>query len=253
MIDALDLSAPAALGVLAAFFAGGLMKGGLGFGLPLVTISITPFFVPVDLAIALNAAVLPFVNMLQVWQAGTLGETLRRYWPLILMLSLTMPIGVLLGLAVSAEGLTLALGLAITAFTLFQWVNPRLVLPQRLERPIGAGVGVVAGICGGLTSINGPFFVLYLVGLGVERRVMMSALGVFFLLTGVLLSGSFAAVGLLDGPRLLAALACLLPAFAGMAAGNRLARRVPQEAFRRIVLSGLLLLGLNITLRGLTG
>ncbi|MEM6422909.1 MAG: TSUP family transporter, partial [Pseudomonadota bacterium] len=191
MIESLGVAPAAAIGMLAAYFVGGVVKGGLGFGLPLVTIAITPLFVPVDLAIATNAVVLPFVNLVQIRQAGGLAETLRRFWPLILPLCLILPLGVAIGRQVSAEALTLALGLAVMGFTLFQWVNPRLTLASRLEKPVGAVTGVLAGAVGGLLTINGPFFILYLVGLGVDRRQMMAALGVFFLLTGLLLSISF--------------------------------------------------------------
>lgn len=253
MIDALGISLLSAAGMLGCYFLGGLVKGGLGFGLPIVTIATTPLFVPVDLAIATNAIVLPLTNIVQIRQAGGLGTTLGRYWPLIAMLCLTMPLGAYFGRQVSAGALTLALGLTIVAFTIFQWLNPRLAITPRLERPMGVLTGVMAGGVGGLVTINGPFFILYLVGLGVDRREMLSALGVFFLLTGLLLAGSFVAVGLLDGPRALWALVCVPPAYLGMALGNAVARRLPQETFRSVVLAGLLILGTNIALRGLAG
>ncbi|MGF1554136.1 MAG: TSUP family transporter [Paracoccaceae bacterium] len=250
MSDALGIGAPWALAaMLATYFMGGIVKGGLGFGLPLVTLSLMPLFLPADLAIAVNAIVLPFINVVQIAQAGGPALALRRFWPLILTLVATMPLGVALGRGIAPEALTLALGLAVVAFTTFQWASPRLALPARLERPLGALTGAGAGVVGGLVGINGPFFLIYLVGLQVERQMLMAALGVFFFLTGVVLTASFWVAGVIDAPRAGAALACLIPAMVGQALGNRLSRRLPVEAFRAVVLGGLMIVGLNITVR----
>ncbi|MEM6490704.1 MAG: TSUP family transporter, partial [Pseudomonadota bacterium] len=160
--------------MLAAYGAGGIIKGGLGFGLPLVTLSITPLFVALDLAIVANAVVLPLINIVQIKQAGGLVPAFRRFLPLILPLALCLPLGVWLGTRISAPALTLALGIVIMVSTLIQVANPRLVLPRHLERPGAVVTGLAAGTIGGLTTVNGPLFVLYLVSLGIERRVMMA-------------------------------------------------------------------------------
>lgn len=239
-------------GMAAVYFLGGVVKGGLGFGMPLVTMSLLPLFLPVELAIAINAVLLPFINVVQIVQSGGPVAPIRRFWPLIAVLVVTMPFGVALGTAIEPAVLALALGLTVVGFTTVQWTNPQLVLPARLERPMGALTGFLAGFVGGFVTINGPFFLLYLVGLGVERRTMLAALGVFFFLTGSVLTASFVVAGVIDAPRAAIALACLVPVFAGQALGNALGRRVPQTLFRRVVLTGLTLSGGTIALRAAT-
>ncbi|MEM6971269.1 MAG: sulfite exporter TauE/SafE family protein [Pseudomonadota bacterium] len=251
MLAALDLTTFQVAALMAAYLIGGVVKGGMGFGLPLVTLAITPLFVPVDLAIVANSVILPFINGVQIRQAGQADIIFRRFLPLILPLCLVMPLGVWLGTQLPAERLTLALGLAVMAFTAFQVATPRLTIPPRMERSAGIVTGGLAGLTGGILTINGPLFVLFLVGVGAERRVMMGALGIFFVLTGLLLSISFAGAGLLDLPRALLGLCCLVPTFGGMWLGNRLAGRLPQRMFRMVVLAGLFVLGANIALRGL--
>ncbi|MEO1724245.1 MAG: TSUP family transporter [Pseudomonadota bacterium] len=258
MIAALETSLGigpgAALYGLGVFFVGGVVKGGLGFGLPLVTISLLPLLLPIDLALAINALILPGLNAWQAQQSGRLREVLRRFWPLAVTLGVMLPVGVWLGTGLPLGTLTLCLGLFVMAFTLFQALNPKIMIPAVLERPLGALTGVIAGISGGLTTINGPFFILYLVGRGADRAVLTGALGLFFVITGVMLSLSFAAFGRINLPEVLAALSCLVPAVLGMALGNRLMALVPQAIFRRIVLTALFLAGANIFLRAaLTG
>lgn len=249
MTGALGIDAAQAAGVLAAFCLGGLMKGTFGFGLPLVTISTLPLIVPIDLALALNALILPPTNLWQFLRAGRPGETVRRFWPLILGLCIAMPFGATLVASVPAPELTIALGIAIMAFSAFNWLSPRIAIPAAREKPVGAAIGVAAGVVGGITTVNGPFFIMYLVGIGADRRLMLSALGLFFLITGAVLSGAFVAFGVLDGPRALFGLGCLVPVAAGMWLGDRAARRLSVGAYRTLVLVALFCLGANLAIR----
>ncbi|MEL7174375.1 MAG: sulfite exporter TauE/SafE family protein, partial [Pseudomonadota bacterium] len=170
-----------------------------------------------------------------------------------LTLTIMLPVGVWLGAGLPLGTLTLFLGIFVMAFTLFQALSPKVMIPARVEKPAGVVTGILAGLSGGLTTINGPFFILFLVGRGADRAVLTGALGLFFIITGVMLSVSFAAFGRIQAPEVAAAIACLLPAVVGMALGNKLMALVPQALFRRIVLTALFLAGANITLRAALG
>lgn len=239
------------LAILLVFFVAGIAKGGLGFGLPLVTISVLPLFAPIDYALAINSVVLPLTNIYQYGRSGLAGATLRRFWPVLAGLALGAPVGGVFVASAEPERLTLALGLFVAAFAVLTGFTPRLAIPDRFERPAGVATGVAAGAIGVLTTVNGPVFVTYLVGVGAERRLMVAALGLFFLLSGALFAGSFWLVGVLDGGRLMLAILCLAPAFLGMGVGRVLIERLPAERFRALVLAALFLLGVNMSVRAL--
>lgn len=245
--DSLDLVTW--LAVLGIFLLGGVIKGGLGFGLPLVTISLLPLVIPTGFALAINVIVFPLMNLIQFVQAGEMRATLSRFRLMLFGIVVGVPIGAVLLSSLDEEPLIFCLGLFVSAFALFSGVNPRLRIPAA-RRPLAEGVaGVAAGVIGTLTSTNGPVFVTYLTGIGAERRVMISALGLFFLFSGVLIAGSFWVIGFMNLPRVLIALACTLPAGLGMWIGNRLAGRLPAETFRKLVLLVLFCLGINMMLR----
>ncbi|NIA69302.1 sulfite exporter TauE/SafE family protein [Pelagibius litoralis] len=247
MVEALDLIVW--LAVLGIFFLGGLIKGALGFGLPLVTIALLPLVIPTGLALAVNVVVFPIMNVFQFVQAGMMRETLGRFPMMLLGILLGVPMGALLLSGLDEELLIFCLGLFVAVFAIFNGINPRLRIPES-RRPLAEGLsGVAAGILGTLTSTNGPVFVTYLTGIGAERRVMISALGLFFLFSGFLIAGSFWFIGIMNGPRLLMALTCTLPAGLGMWVGNRLAGRLPAESFRKLILLVLFCLGINMMLR----
>ncbi len=245
--DSLDLFTWFA--VLGIFFLGGTIKGGLGFGLPLVTISLLPLVIPTSFALAINVIVFPLMNLVQFVQAGEMQATLGRFRLMLLGILLGVPIGAALLSGLDEELLIFCLGLFVSIFAVFSGINPRLRIPET-RRPLAEGLaGIAAGIIGTLTTTNGPVFVTYLTGIGAERRVMISALGLFFLFSGVLIAGSFWVIGFMSLPRVLIALACTIPAGLGMWVGNRLAGRLPAETFRKLVLLVLFCLGINMMLR----
>lgn len=242
---------PATLaGVLAVFLLGGIVKGGLGFGLPLVTIALLPFLVAVDLALAINVLVQPVVNVGQLTGSGRAGEAIRRFWPMLPALALGTALGALFVRGVEPDTLMLLLGLFIMAFAVLDATGAGLPVPPRRERAAGLGTGLAAGVVGALTTANGPVFVMYLVSLRLDRRLFRATLGLLFIVSPVLIAGSFAGIGLLDAPRAALALLCIPPALLGMWAGARLAGRLDARGFRRAVLAGLFCLGANFALRG---
>ncbi|MEM6971268.1 MAG: sulfite exporter TauE/SafE family protein [Pseudomonadota bacterium] len=253
MIEVFGIPGFAFAGLMASFLAGGLVKGMIGFGLPLVVVSLAPLFTEVGVFLAANAVVMPFSNAMQVYQGGPPRPTVTRFRGLFAVMLITLPLGVLAAGSVTPETLMLILGLVVMGFTALQAANPRLMIAPRHEGPAGLLTGALAGLIGGLTTVNGPIITLFAVGTALERRVMISLQGVAFLLSGLVLTIGYAGIGILDSGRVLTGLACILPAWAGMWLGNRLAARIPQALFRRIVLAVLFVAGGNLVFRALGG
>ncbi len=239
--------------VAAAFILGGMVKGALGFGLPLTTMAILPFFVPVDAALAVNVVVLFLTNIAQFLQMGQMRETATRFAPVLWGIAIGVPLGTAMVSAFSDEFLLLALGAVVVTFSALSLSSVNLGLRPSQERPAGWIAGISGGIVGALTTVGGPLFVMYLVGLRVERREFLSALSLFFILSAVLVSGAFLLVGLFTPERLFLAAVALPAAIAGMWLGNRMAAYVPAHRFRALVLVVLGCLGLNLLWRGISG
>src|SRR6266851_10453644 len=75
---------------LAVFLLAGTVKGLVGLGLPTITIALTSLVLPITEAIALIA--LPTI-ITNVWQAAVGGRfrfIVRRHWPLIVPLMITL-------------------------------------------------------------------------------------------------------------------------------------------------------------------
>ena len=231
------------------YLAGGVVKGALGFGLPLVTISILPFLLPVDEALAYNAVVLLVTNAIQVIRSGEARAAFRIAAPILAATAIATPIGAGLATLLPTHVLLGLLGAFVIAFSLFGLLERSPALPE--SRVSAAAVGAVGGIVGAFTSAPGPVFVMYLVSLRMARTLFMGVMGILMGTVGVLLSASFAVSGTLTPSRAALGLLLVLPGLAGFMIGDRVAGRLPELRFRQIVLLVLLFLGALMIRRSL--
>jgi hypothetical protein len=249
-LSGLGLPGPGATAaILSVYLLAGAVKGALGFGLPVVAVTLLPLFVPMQQALALNALVILGANLQQIAQAGEPRAGLAAAWPMLAGLAVAVPPGALLAARVPPETLTLVLGLFVLAFVLWSLVRPGFSIPPARRRSAGLAFGLASGAVGAITSSPGPIFVSYVVALGVPRAVHMAALGVTMIVFAALLAGSYAAVGILRAEHLVLGALCLLPAAAGMALGNAAGLRLGAERFRAIVLAALGVIALELIRR----
>lgn len=253
MSDILTITPFDAVLVAAVFVLGGMVKGALGFGMPLTTMAILPFFVPVEVALAVNVVVLLLTNIAQLLQMGQIRATATRFAPILWGIVIGVPVGSAMVSVFSDDILLLALGVVVVGFSALSLSSVNLGLTPAQERPAGWIAGILGGMVGALTTVGGPLFVMYLVGLNIDRREFLSALSLCFILSAVLISGAFLLVGVFTPERLLLAGISLPAAIAGMWVGNKMVGFVPAERFRALVLLVLGFLGANLLWRGMTG
>lgn len=255
MLDALalpdGLTIPALLLAAGAFVLGGLVKGLAGFGLPLIVISLTSTFMPIELALGLNVIPPFLLNFYQMGGRQGAAQTWRRFGPVLVGLPLGIAAGAASAAALDARWLVGAVGAVTLLFCLTQFAGWKLHFAPSQVRPAGFATGLTAGVLGALTTITGPPLIMYLLAAKAEPDAFKAALGLFFLAVGVLLTVAFFSIGFLTpGLALLGALMAL-PAAAGMWLGQRLSRRLDAKVFRISVLLLLAVLGANLLRRTL--
>jgi uncharacterized membrane protein YfcA len=223
--------------VAGAFLLGGVVKGTLGVGLPLVIVPVLALMIPSPKAIALMGIPILTSNVWQAVDGGRLGESVRRFGPLMAALVVTTALTVraTLGLPVDVLDAMVAVALLI-AVVLMVW-NPRLSIDARGERRWGLLVGVLSGGLGGVSSMMGPIVIAYLVALRLPREQFIGSISVIYLAGALPLYLSLAALDVLGLPELLLSSLALLPMFAGMALGKRLRSHVGEVLFRRLLLA----------------
>ena len=239
-----------ALAALALAFAGWI-KGIIGLALPIIGLSLLAMIFPIHLALAVM--VLPIV-ISNVWQAFRTPDCLsqaRRFWPVILALTVTMLASSTLVSSLDDHALRIIIGAVLVVVGTANLLSDRFVLPQRYERPAGIIAGLLSGVFGGISTIWGPPLLTYLISLRLTKDVFIGAVGFIWLAGTLPFLIAFIANGVLNGGTFpISAVACI-PALAGMWFGEKLRHRLDEHLYRRILLVAIVLMGMNLMRTGL--
>jgi uncharacterized membrane protein YfcA len=235
--------------VAAAFLLAGLVKGVTGLALPTVGIGLLSLAVPPAHAAALIVVPALMTNVWQMMSGPGLGRLVRRLWPMQLAICLGTWAGASLMAGSQTAFASAALGVALVAYAALGLMNVQFPhVPRLVERWLGAFVG---GATGFITAATGVFVipaVPFLQALGFERDEFMQALGLSFTVSTIALAGSLVGAGTLNLSTGLYSLLALVPALAGMIAGQHLLRVMRPETFRRWFFSGLAVLGAHLAI-----
>lgn len=241
------------IAVLVALLAG-VVKGIVGFAMPMILVSGLGAFLPPEIVVA--GLILPtlITNGMQALRRGLHGARLavRSFAWFLAVGGVTMALAAQLVLLIPQNAYFLLIGFPITGFVVLQiagWIPASIKRSRRLD----CGVALVAGFMGGLSGIWGPPTVTYLTALNTPKSVQMQVQGVIYGLGALILTVAHWGSGVLNANTLWLSVGLTAPAVIGMVAGTSIQDRIDQKMFRRATLIVLLLAGLNLIRRGLTG
>lgn len=236
---------PLAAIIAATFLLAGLVKGVTGMGLPTVAAGVLGLMMAPAQAAALLVVPALVTNLWQMAGPGFV-PLLWRIWPLLagIVVGTWAGAGLLDGL--SASEARRLLGVALILYAGLAWAAPPLSVPIRAEAWIAVPVGLVTG---GITSITGVFVlpaVPFLQALGMSRDMLVRALGLAFTTSTLAMAANLIHTDALSlviaGQSVLA----LVPALAGMAAGQWLRGQISAAVFRHCFFLSMLLLGIRL-------
>ncbi len=233
----------------AVFLLAGFIKGVIGLGLPAVGVGLLGLMMAPAHAAALLIVPSAVTNVWQLATGPDFKKLLRRLWPMLG--------GIIIGSLIGAGWLAgdtggrarTGLGLVLTLYGIVGLLAWRPNVPPRVEPILGPLVGLATGL---VTAATGVFMipaVPYLQGIGLDREDLIQALGLSFTTSTIVLAADLAGGGAFDRPLILASSLALVPALAGMFAGQWLRNRIAPPVFRRCFFAGLVLLGLQLALR----
>ena len=228
------------------FFIAGAVKGVIGLGLPVVSLGLLT--VALDLRAAMALLIVPsFVTNL--WQAvvgGNAKAILRRLWPFLVTATVTVWIGVAVLTRVNASLLAALLGTQLVIYSLVSLRGMRLTIPIRHERWTGSLVGSANGVLTGMTGSSVVPGVMFLQAIDLPRDVLIQAMGILFTASTVALAAALQQASLLTVDHAVVSSGAVLPAIAGMIAGQWIRKGLSEQRFRTVFFVALLALGVYI-------
>ena len=249
------LSAPAFVAAMVITLFAGLVKGAVGFAMPMIMMGAFSSFLPPEVALA--GLILPtFVtNLSQAFRQGlqpALG-TAQTYWRMLVATVVFIVISAAFVRVIPHTVFLLILGVPITTFAVAQLAGVPMALKLQHRRRAEWVLGAVGGIYGGLSGIWGPPLLVYLLSIGADKRETVRVQGVVFLIGAFVLLLAHLQSGVITLETGAFSVALTVPAQLGQMAGTWVQDRLDQRRFRRWTQVLLVLTGLNLARLALLG
>ncbi len=240
---------PDLLLILAAVSFAFLVKGVAGFGGPLLAVPIIAPTLGVEHAVVVVSIGNLISNLMMLWEHRTGFEDTRS---LLVRLLSAGAAGTVLGtwLLTRLDNRPLALALAtlVLAYIVISLRRPDFRIEPERGLRLAWPIGAVGGLVHGATGNSGPVFGTFLHSLGLARSSFVFALTVPFLVFGSIQIVAFFGLGAFTPDRTVQALWAVVPVLIVIPIGTRIARRLDQRAFGRIVLALLAFVAIRLVL-----
>ena len=234
----------------AALVVGGVVKGVVGLGLPIVTMAILLNFMPPLVVLGLLVAPILVTNLWQASRSGNLLEPLRRFWPMIVTALIFLFIGAELIVGMDTQVLFAVLGCFVVVFSATNLMKPRVhPLKPGTEKWAGPLAGALGGFLGGISTIWGPPMMMYFVMLKLPKDAFVRTVGLAWFSLAVPLTFAYWRNGIFAGDVIALSFAACVPGMIGIRIGEKIRDKIDQETFRKVMLVILLIIGLNLIRR----
>lgn len=247
----IDASPMLLIAAIAALLAGGIAKGILGVGLPMIALPLLYTSVPIREAIALMYGPVLVMNVWQTFQGGYFKIALKKFWPMMIAVIIGTWLGAKTLVGIDSNLLQIVVGTTVIVFSLVNLLQPKLAIPERHALWISIIVGLIGGFFGGLTLFIGPTVIMFLVALRTPKDEFIGTVALVYLL-GIIPTGiTYVAEGVLRTEHIVPTLVACIPVFVGMLAGQWVRSRVNEVTFRKVLLIAMVVIGLNMVRQSL--
>lgn len=235
------------------FVLAGFVKGVLGQGLPTVAVGLLSLVMSPGEAAALVLIPAFLTNVWQAWFGPSLMRLIRRLWPTLLASFLATFVATWAGLGLlTPEAATVArkaLGIALVLYGILGVSRIRIEVPPRLEWWLGPLFGAANGAVSTATGVFMFPVIPYIQALGLDRDDLVQAQGISFTVSTFALTLVVLANGTMTAATATASFVLMAITFVGMFLGQYVRSFVQPEVFRILFFTGMLVLGVLLTLR----
>jgi uncharacterized membrane protein YfcA len=217
MLDPLTLSY-----IAFCLFTGGFIKGIVGLGLPLISVPLLSFALPLKTSVALMTGPILLTNLVQIFEGGRAGKAFSRFWPIVVTLVIT--------LALSAQALVLfpenvlytVLGVMLLVMAALMYFRPSFRVNERQERVIGPLTGIIGGMLGGMTGMYGPPIMVFLGALRLDKDFFVTTVSMLYFSGGLALAIGLLGFEVATWQELGVSAIAMIPVYIGLILGQRL-------------------------------
>lgn len=221
---------------------GGIMKGAIGAGVPIIAAPALTMAFDVQTAVA----VLVVPNLLSnIWQAWSFRKQALPPRFLVLFAGggmLGVVIGTWLLASLPQETLLLLVAVAVIGYIGLRLGKPGWVLSVALGSRLGGLAGTLGGLLQGATGISAPASITFLNAMRLPREAFIGTISIFFVAMSAMQVPALWSVGILSAERLVMGCIALGIVLLTMPIGTWLGRKATPRLFDNIMLGVLAVL-----------
>lgn len=232
--------------IFMALFVGGLVKGILGMGMPVVAVPIIAGFLGVEHAVIVMTIPGILLNGWLCWKerahAGEVPEMNR----LLIFGALGAGVGSWILFVADDKLLSTALALWIGVYFIIRFTHPNLLISLKTRMRISPLTGGLAGIFQGAMGICSPVLATYLNASGLKPGSFIFAISTPFLILALAQYITYVYLGMYSTQLYIESGLAMIPGVAAISLGTYLRQWVNKTLFDKMVLTMLVLIGVKL-------
>ena len=235
-----------------ALLMGGLIKGAMGVGTPLLTVPMMAMVLPAHTAIVIMAVPVVVANVWQFLNARRSHDVVAQFWPTFVSILIFVLMGTWILSDIDERNLLRIVGTLVILFALLQLTDLRFQIPPQRVRVTGVGFGAMAGLVGGISSFLGPLLIVFMMSLPPRSKDEFVSSISYLYLSGVIpWAIALWYFGLLTPGLLVLSVLATLPVTLGLLVGQRLRTSISEQLFKLLIIMILIASGASMLWKGL--
>lgn len=235
--------------VFVALFLGGLVKGVVSIGVPLIAIPLLTGILSVKQSVLLISLPIIIGNIPQALEGGKTWLTLKNIGALVLGAIIGIAVGVKILFAIPGNLATAIAGLILIIASVVLLLSPKFSLPKRAASPVGLIAGFFSGLMEGISAVPGPLLATYLIASGSTGKRFTKEIALVLVISIVVLVAAFGQSRHASLADLFISALASIPVVTGIIASRPLRDALPPKLFRILVLVFIISAAVQMILR----
>jgi len=232
--------------VVIALALGGVLKGATGAGAPVLAVPVLTMFFGVKFAVVVMLMPNLLTNIWQSWTYRAAQPSKLFVWSFAIAGCIGVVIGTAVLVSFSQSTLTLMVAIAVFAYIALRLTKPDWKLELALAKLLSVPAGMAAGFLQGASGLSAPVSMTFINALKLDRASFIASISVYFSFSTLPQIVALWYFGLLTWTNLAISFGAFFLISLFMPLGAALARRLSREAFDRLVLILLGIIGCKL-------
>ena len=230
----------------AVFLIAGIVKGSIGMGLPIVSITLLSLYTSPRLAMMMIIIPTLVTNFLQYYRSTDKVDMVFSNKYLLVSLFVCTFSFSYFSFSLEQKTLSFLLGLVIFTFIIYRWTGFSLSFGQGFDKILQVVSGTIIGIAAGFTHVWAPTIAVLLLIRKANRDKFVGLTGLYIFVGSLGLFSTHFFFDLLDGQTFIFSSLMIIPSIFGFLIGEKIRSFISEKFFEKLLLLFLLISSFNL-------